>query len=136
MERPDARAPVRADGWQLGGRGALEGDAAADVSRRHGLRARRTLRSRLRVRRHEPYGQALERVSRTEGGREAAGDVPHADQGIRLVNGLIGHGALLISVAVIVLGIGAGVMAGRLRTQDWINAVFSAVYTNFLLVTI
>jgi cytochrome c-type biogenesis protein CcmF len=52
------------------------------------------------------------------------------------VNGLIGHGALLISVAVIVLGIGAGVMAGRLRTQDWINAVYSAVYTNFVLVTI
>ena len=52
------------------------------------------------------------------------------------MNGLIGHGALLISVAVIVLGIGAGVMAGRLRTQDWINAVYSAVYTNFVLVTI
>jgi cytochrome c-type biogenesis protein CcmF len=52
------------------------------------------------------------------------------------VNGLIGHGALLISVAVIVLGIGAGVMAGRLRTRDWINAVYSAVYTNFVLVTI
>ena len=52
------------------------------------------------------------------------------------MNGLIGHGALLISVAVIVLGIGAGVMAGRLRTQDWINAVYSAVYTNFALVTI
>ncbi len=52
------------------------------------------------------------------------------------MNGLIGHGALLISVAVIVLGIGAGVMAGRLRTRDWINAVYSAVYTNFVLVTI
>ena len=52
------------------------------------------------------------------------------------MNGLIGHGSLLVSVVVIVLGIGAGVMAGRLRTQEWINAVYSAVYTNFVLVTI
>src|ERR1039457_6882743 len=52
------------------------------------------------------------------------------------MNGLIGHGSLLVSVVVIVLGIGAGVMAGRLRTQEWINAAYSAVYTNFALVTI
>ena len=52
------------------------------------------------------------------------------------MNGLIGHGSLLISVAVIALGICAGVMAGRTRSQEWINAAYSAVYTNFALVTI
>jgi cytochrome c-type biogenesis protein CcmF len=52
------------------------------------------------------------------------------------VNGLLGHGALLVSVVVVVLGIGAGVTAGRTGAPQWINAVYSAVYTNFALVTV
>jgi cytochrome c-type biogenesis protein CcmF len=51
------------------------------------------------------------------------------------VNGLIGHGALLVSVVVVVLGICAGVVAGRTGKKDWIGAVYSAVYTNFALVS-
>ncbi|MEO7502580.1 MAG: heme lyase CcmF/NrfE family subunit, partial [Gemmatimonadaceae bacterium] len=50
--------------------------------------------------------------------------------------GTIAHNALLISVAVLALGIIVTPVAIRSDRRDWLQLLYGAVYTNFMLVTI
>jgi cytochrome c-type biogenesis protein CcmF len=52
------------------------------------------------------------------------------------VTGTIAHSALLISVAVVALGIILTPVAIRSDRREWLQLVYGAVYTNFMLVTI
>jgi cytochrome c-type biogenesis protein CcmF len=52
------------------------------------------------------------------------------------VIGTIAHSALLISVAVVALGAILAPVAIRTDRREWIQIVYAAVYTNFLLMTI
>lgn len=50
--------------------------------------------------------------------------------------GPIAHNALLVSVAVVVLGVFATPVAIRTGRREWLQLTYGAVYTNFLLVSI
>ena len=50
--------------------------------------------------------------------------------------GPIAHNALLVSVAVVALGVILTPVAIRTNRREWLQLVYGAVYTNFLLVTI
>ncbi|MDO8502701.1 MAG: heme lyase CcmF/NrfE family subunit [Gemmatimonadaceae bacterium] len=50
--------------------------------------------------------------------------------------GLLGHDALLVALPIMVLGIVLAPVAVRTGRREWIPIVYSALYTNFLLVTI
>jgi cytochrome c-type biogenesis protein CcmF len=52
------------------------------------------------------------------------------------VTGTIAHSALLVSVGVLALGVILAPVAVRTGRRDWLQLVYGAVYTNFLLVTI
>jgi len=52
------------------------------------------------------------------------------------VIGIVAHGALLISVVVIAFGVILTPIAIRTDRRDWLQLVYGAVYTNFMLVTI
>ncbi len=51
------------------------------------------------------------------------------------MNGLVGHGALLLSLPFIALGIIAVPVAMRRGRRDWIAFAYGAVYANFVLVS-
>jgi cytochrome c-type biogenesis protein CcmF len=50
--------------------------------------------------------------------------------------GPIAHNALLVSVAVVLLGVFAAPVAIRTGRREWLQLTYGAVYTNFLLVSI
>ncbi|HZK78235.1 MAG TPA: hypothetical protein VFC35_04955, partial [Gemmatimonadaceae bacterium] len=50
--------------------------------------------------------------------------------------GTIAHSALLISVAVVALGLILTPVAIRTDRREWLQLVYGAVYTNFMLMTI
>ena len=50
--------------------------------------------------------------------------------------GLLGHDALLVALPILVLGIVLAPVAVRTGRREWIPITYSALYTNFLLVTI
>ncbi len=50
--------------------------------------------------------------------------------------GTIAHSALLVSVAVVALGVILTPVAIRGDRREWLQLVYGAVYTNFLLVSI
>ena len=52
------------------------------------------------------------------------------------MTGTIAHSALLVSVAVVAMGTILTPVAIRTDRRDWLQLVYGAVYTNFLLVTI
>jgi cytochrome c-type biogenesis protein CcmF len=52
------------------------------------------------------------------------------------VIGLLAHNALLVALPIMVLGIVLAPVAVRTGRREWIPIAYSAVYTNFLLVTI
>jgi cytochrome c-type biogenesis protein CcmF len=52
------------------------------------------------------------------------------------VTGLIAHDALIVALAITLLGIVAAPVAVRSGRREWIPVAYSAVYTNFALVTI
>jgi cytochrome c-type biogenesis protein CcmF len=52
------------------------------------------------------------------------------------VIGLLAHNALLVALLIMVLGIVLAPVAVRTGRREWIPIAYSAVYTNFLLVTI
>jgi hypothetical protein len=56
-------------------------------------------------------------------------------QGSQVI-GTIAHSALLVSVAVVALGVILTPVAIRSDRRDWLQLVYGAVYTNFMLVTI
>ena len=49
---------------------------------------------------------------------------------------VVAHDALIISLGITVLGIVAAPVAVRSGRRDWIPLVYSAVYTNFALVSV
>jgi len=52
------------------------------------------------------------------------------------VNDLVGHGALLVSLPFLVLGIIAVPVAVRRGRRDWMALAYGSVYANFALVTV
>ena len=52
------------------------------------------------------------------------------------MTGLLAHDALLVSFVVIFFGLIAVPVAVRTGRRDWMMLAYSAVYTNFLLVTV
>ena len=52
------------------------------------------------------------------------------------MTGTIAHSALLVSVAVVAMGTILTPVAISTDRRDWLQLVYGAVYTNFLLVTI
>jgi cytochrome c-type biogenesis protein CcmF len=52
------------------------------------------------------------------------------------VTGLLAHNALLVSLAVVVFGAVLAPLAVRSGRRDWLPLVYTAVYTNFLLVSV
>ncbi|HEX9129505.1 MAG TPA: hypothetical protein VF850_10105, partial [Gemmatimonadaceae bacterium] len=50
--------------------------------------------------------------------------------------GLIAHNALLVSLTAVVFGAILTPIAIRTDRREWLQLVYGAVYTNFLLVTI
>src|SRR6476469_2662150 len=51
------------------------------------------------------------------------------------VNGLVGHGALLIALPFIALGIVAVPVAVKRGRRDWLELAYGSVYANFALMT-
>lgn len=51
------------------------------------------------------------------------------------MTGLLAHNALLVSAVTVALGAVLAPVAIRTGRRDWIQLVYGAVYTNFLLVT-
>ncbi len=52
------------------------------------------------------------------------------------MTGLLAHGAILVSLAVVAFGMFFIPFAIKRGRQDWVTLAYSAVYTNFLLITI
>ena len=52
------------------------------------------------------------------------------------MTGTIAHNALLVSVVVVALGVIITPLAIRTGRRDWLQLVYGAIYTNFMLVTI
>ena len=52
------------------------------------------------------------------------------------MTGFLAHNALLISLAVVLLGVFITPVAIRTGRRDWLQLTYGAVYTNFLLVSV
>ncbi len=115
---------------------ALARRAAADVPRWDRGGGRRQIFGEGHLRGDESPREALERVQAAEGWAGSVGDVQVAHEGRRVMLNAIGSSALIVALAISVLGLVAAAAGGVRRNAAFVRAAYAAAYVNFALLAI